>query len=88
MPEQKTQVTMPNGVKVEGFAVQVDESTERWSEFKLDDGTIVRVKSTIVQAIRVPGQFDARGLPMYWINVQSMMSVVSAPDELQKKAQG
>lgn len=82
---RKVPVTLPSGEKGEGTEVQVDELTERWSEFRLQDGTIMRVKATVISAIRVDGHYDPQGNPMYLTNVTPVLTVLSAPEKLRKK---
>jgi hypothetical protein len=72
---------------LDGTEVQVDESTERWSDFKLADGTLVRAKITIISAVRVDGQYDPQGNPMYAVNMAPTMAVVEVPAHLRKKVQ-
>ena len=89
MPERK--VTIPLGAPgemAEGAEVTVDESTEKWSEYKLSDGTTLRGKMTIISAVRIDGQFDPQGYPMYAMNMTPTVAIVSSPDELKRKTNG
>jgi hypothetical protein len=81
----KVKVNLPSGGTGEGTTVQVDESTERWSEFKFADGTIIKAKVTVVSAVRVEGEYDPLGNPMYMTNLAPVMTIVSVPDDLKKK---
>jgi hypothetical protein len=86
--ECKTKVAlMPGGPMVDGTEVQVEESTEKWSEFHLADGTLLRAKLRIVSAVRVDGQYDPQGNPMYAINMTPTMAIIEAPEHLRKKVQ-
>jgi hypothetical protein len=67
--------------------VQVDESTERWSEFTLEDGTVVRAKLAVTSAVRVEGEYDAMGNPMYMMNLTPLVTIASSPDRLRKRTQ-
>jgi hypothetical protein len=87
MSERKITVALPSGGNVEAVEVQVEESTERWSEFQLQDGAVVRVKATILSAARMDGQYDQLGNPMYQVNVAPMITIVSVPERLRKKVQ-
>jgi hypothetical protein len=87
MPERKVKVPLPNGQMGDGVDVPVEKSDERWSEFTLADGTILRVKSMVASAIRVDGQFDPEGNPMYAVRTANAMVIVSVPEELRQKAQ-
>jgi hypothetical protein len=86
MPERK--VTIPFGAPGEtvgGFEVHVDESNEKWSEYTLSDGTVLRGKLTIVGAVRIDGQYDPQGNPMYSMNMTPTIVVSNVPDRLKQK---
>jgi hypothetical protein len=87
MSERKITVSLPSGGNVEAVEVQVEESTERWSEFQLQDGTVIRVKATVLSAARMDGQYDQLGNPMYQVNVAPVITILSVPDRLRKKVQ-
>ena len=83
--ERKVKVPMPpTGALVDGFEVPVAESTERWTEATLEDGSVLRIKASVLSAIRVPGQFDPEGNPMYALKTNVAMVVVTAPDNLKR----
>lgn len=71
-------VTLPDGRVVDGVEVGVDESTERWSDVKLTDGTVLRVKLSIISAVRTE-VFDPQGNPTYSLNMAPVMAVVDVP---------
>ena len=87
MAEKKIQAQVP-GVDglVDAFEVSVDESTERWSEVKLADGSVLRIKPVVISAIRVDGKYDQDGNPIYSVKVNQIMTVASAPERLRKGA--
>jgi hypothetical protein len=74
----------PDGRLVEGFDVPIVESTERWTEVKLEDGSILRLKPTIVSAVRLPGEWDPQGNPMYALMANNAMVVAESPDHLKR----
>lgn len=71
---------------VEGTEVPLTESVERWTELKLEDGSVLRVKPTILSIIRLDGRYDPQGNPMYAIQGGQTMVVGSAPDHLRQPA--
>jgi hypothetical protein len=88
MAERRTKVMIQaTGQTADGFDVPVEESSERWSEFKLEDGTIFRIKATLINAIRVDGQYDPQGNPMYVMNITPVIAPVEIPEHLRKKVQ-
>ncbi len=64
--------------------VPVKESTERWTEIELEDGSIIRLKTTVLSAIRIDGEWDPEGNPMYVLKAGQVMVVASTPDGLRK----
>ena len=65
--------------------VPIRESTERWSDIELDDGSTIRAKLVITRVLRLEGQYDPDGIPIY---VVQSMNVVTAEslDDLRKPA--
>lgn len=53
MAERKVPVALPTGKIGEGFEVPVEETTERWSDVTLEDGTHLRLKTTVLSATRI-----------------------------------
>jgi hypothetical protein len=86
MPEQKikTPFPPPAGPLVEGSNVPVKESTERWSDVTLEDGSVLRLKPTVLTAIRIENQYDQNGNPIYVLQSSLNMVVSEAPAHLRK----
>jgi hypothetical protein len=83
MPGRKVKLNLPNIGLVEGTEVQVLESVDRWSEIKLEDGTVLRIKPVPMSVARIDGRYDAEGNPMYAVQAQQVMSV-TAPEQLRQ----
>lgn len=65
----------------EGKVIPFRGDVEHWNEYLLDDGTVVRMKVVAMEMVRVDGQYDAEGNPLYFIN-STNVTHVSAPNEL------
>lgn len=83
--ERTAKVKLPTGQEVDAFEVPVDESSERWSEFKLEDGTIFRVKMSVLTVHRVPHMWDPQGNPFYMMNLAPVIAIIESPERLRKK---
>lgn len=83
MVERPTQV-MHNDKMVDALDVPVSESLERWCEFTLEDGTVIRAKTSLLSAARLKNEYDD-GKPIYVLNLGGTISVASIPDALLKK---
>jgi hypothetical protein len=85
MVERKTKTqAVPGGPLVDGFEVPVEESSEKWSEYKLEDGTTIRIKQVLMEIIRT-GVFDQEGNPTYVVKAQPVISIVEVPDRLKRR---
>ena len=78
-------MTLPDGRKVDGVAVDVKESTERWSQFELEDGTVIKVKITMTGASRAIKDYDPGGLPWYQMHMVPVFAPMEVPEKLKKK---
>lgn len=66
--------------------VEMVEASERWSEYRLADGTVLRLKPVMIAVYRVEGQYTPDGEPVY--NMKStIITDVRALDSLTKPAQ-
>lgn len=88
MPERKVKVTLPNIGTVEGTEIQIMESTERWSDIKLEDGTTLRLKPVVMSVTRVDGHYDPQGNPMYAVQAGQAMTATNVPEHLRQPPQG
>lgn len=80
----------PTKVNFQGIdrdAVEVDFKIVRedWNEYNLEDGTRIRLKPVVVGIIRIPGEFDNEGNPVYVVKSSNVMSV-SAAANLKREA--
>jgi hypothetical protein len=74
-----------NGKMVTGTEVQVTETIERWTEVTLEDGTRLRLKSAVMTGVRIDGEYDPEGNPVYVLNAAPVLAMIEAPDKLKKK---
>ena len=86
MAEKKIKAQVPGFGTVDAFEVGVDQSTERWSEITLMDGSVIRIKPIVIGAMRVEGKYDQEGNPVYSLKVNQVMVVASSPEHLRKGA--
>lgn len=63
--------------------VEMLEAKERWNEYRLADGTTLRLKPVMIAIFRADGQFTPDGEPVY--NMKStLITDVRAPSTLTK----
>lgn len=73
------------GKLMNGMEVPVEESTEKWSEIKLEDGTIIRIKQSVASVIRVDGQYDPEGNPLYIVKSAPAVAIVHVEERHRRK---
>ena len=84
--ERKVKIPLPGQPGfAEGTEIALIESVERWTELKLEDGSVLRVKPTIVSVIRLDGRYDPQGNPMYAIRGGQTMVIGSTPEHLREQ---
>jgi len=64
--------------------VEAHQASERWNEYLLDDGSVVKVKLVLKKIFRVVGRYDNEGNPVYVFQSQNV-TVTNAPERLKKK---
>jgi hypothetical protein len=85
MPPTSLKVVLADGTVKETSAekVLVKETRENWSEYILEDGSLVRVKPILAKVLRTE-EFDSEGNPIYQLVISSAV-FVEVPEELKKK---
>ncbi len=73
-----------NGQQVDADSVDATQASERWNEYLLDDGTILKLKLVVTNIYRVDGQYDPEGNPLYVVHSTNVVSA-NAPQELRRK---
>ena len=82
----ETRITVDQaGRPTEGVVVDIDESTERFSELKLSDGTILKIKMSAIEVVRINDQWDRDGNPVYHVKSHNLVAVSKVPDELKRQ---
>ena len=71
------------GRQVEATPVEAQQSAERWNEYLLEDGSVLKMKLVLKKVLRVDGEYDAEGNPVYIMQSTNVTSV-SAPAHLKK----
>jgi len=75
----------PAGAASTAQDVDVQEAKEVWSEYRLSDGTVLRIKPVMITISRMEGEHTIEGDPVY--NMKStLVTDVRAQKELKKSA--
>ena len=63
------------------------KSGEVWSTYKLGDGSVIKVKTILTGVVRFDSKRDQFGRPVYMLQTNNVVSLVSCPDKLIKRPQ-
>ena len=83
MPGGKRKLTLPDGTEVEADVIGFRTNAEHFNEYLLDDQTVLKLKPVVTEIIRVEGQYDSMGNPVYLVQSTNVVAV-DAPDELRR----
>jgi len=72
------------GREVDAELIDVNQTSEKWNEYLLDDGSVVRIKLVLKKVYRIAGQYDPEGNPVYVVESQNILST-NSPDHLKRK---
>jgi hypothetical protein len=64
--------------------IEVIDAKERWSEYRLADGTTMRIKSVVIAVFRENGHLTADGEPVYSMK-STLITDIRAPAALDKR---
>lgn len=84
MTERRTRIKLGDQ-EVDGWDVPIEESTERWTELKLEDGAVLRIKVIVGSVIRVDTRKDSDGNPLYIVKSGNALTLVSGPSKLSER---
>lgn len=59
-----------------GTLISITDTKEPWSEYALEDGTKIRLRQSVVSVVKLDGQKDQNGNPIYAVQSQQQMSVI------------
>lgn len=72
------------GEEVEVTPIEVNQASEYWNQYLLDDGSVIKMKLVATKVLRVDNRYDTEGNPIYFVQSQNIMSVNST-DNLKKR---
>ena len=73
------------GKTLDGRVVGVEETTERWTDVTLVDGTTFRIKVVVDEAIRSETEWDSQGNPVYAVVSRNVIRDIRAVETLKKR---
>ena len=76
------------GHDIDVTEVPVAKAEERFIQYELEDGTVLKVKSVVTSVMRVEGQYLPDGTPIYIVASNPVVSVLSSPYQRDGGAEG
>jgi hypothetical protein len=71
------------GRKVKGEVVEFQPPPENFSIYNLADGTTIKLKTVLLEVVRVVGEYGPTGDPVYVFTAQQIVNTVS-PEALKQ----
>lgn len=65
--------------------VEIVERREHVAQYTLEDGSVIRFTAVPTAVLRIDGQFNSDGNPLYIVLNGTVVTVVTAPEDLRKK---
>ena len=65
------------GREADALPMEVNQSSEKWNEYLLEDGTVLKMKLILKKILRVENEFDAEGNPVYVMQTTNVTAVTS-----------
>lgn len=72
------------GKDVDADLIEVSQSNEKWNEYLLDDGTVLKMKLVLKKVLRATDTYDPDGNPIYVAESQNILTV-NPPGNLRRK---
>lgn len=82
--ERKGRVNMPNLGEIDATILDINSSQETWNQYLLSDGTVLKLKVVVTEAIRADGHYDNNGEPLYAVKSSNILSAI-VPENLKRK---
>lgn len=74
------------GKPIDAQVVEIADIRETPTRVTLEDGTVLRLRIDVIEAIRIDGEWDADGHPMYQVRNGVNIMVLESPDHLKQSA--
>ena len=71
------------GKDVEAVLIGVVSAAEHWSEYFLEDGSLIKSKVVNLKIFRMKNRYDADGNPLYILR-HTVVSAVSSPASIKR----
>ena len=85
----KKVITIYNGVQASGTSLDFEAEKESWAIYSMEDGSTLKMRTIVAEIIRVDGEFNQAGEPIYTVKSTAILNVeVPGNLKLGKKTKG
>ncbi len=71
------------GHQVDATLIDVNQTSERWNEYFLEDGSVLKMKLVLTKVYRVDEQYDGDGNPVY-VMQSTNVTAINCPQHLKR----
>jgi len=73
------------GKKIMGEVVDFESPPENFNNYTLADGTFIKIKTVLLEVVRILGEYGPNGDPVYVFTAQQIVNINSAEKLKQRK---
>lgn len=81
---RQTRAVVPGGPLQEAVRVKVNSESGEGILVKLDDGTEIRLKPSVMEVWRFINSYDANGYPLYQVQAGMLITTTKYDEKLRK----
>ncbi|GBC74834.1 hypothetical protein HRbin06_00141 [archaeon HR06] len=82
----EVKIKLPSG-EVDAIELPFESSKEEWNEYKVSDGTIIKVKTIVTKIYRLKDKYNEFGEPIYHVISGNVITAL-VPPKLRKYRSG
>lgn len=68
------------GRQIDVTEIPFETPAEHWNEYLVDDGSVIKLKTITGEILRIDGEYDTEGNPLYLVKSTNVVTV-SAPEK-------
>ncbi len=80
----KIRVRLPDGREADATPIEINQASEQWSHYLLEDGSTLKVKLVVTKVSRIDNEYDIEGNPVYVFQSTNVTSI-NSPENLKRK---
>jgi hypothetical protein len=73
--ERRRKERLPGGREVEVIEMPFQTGSEHWNEYLVNDASVIRLKTVVTDILKVDGEYDANGNPVYLVRSSQVISI-------------